>query len=230
MPASHRATTAVATLPAVLLTLLLAGCDTAPEGDAGATPSAEIDTVDAADATDRPERLRDTLRIEGMVEPVDLRLFRTPDDFPLPFTAYVPEEMAVSADESGVVDFVAEFGGERNEDTLMHLYVFPEDTPWQEAVATAKGYKTSRGIPIGRGIEIIADQFARPDFPWAEEAYRYRYESGDQWYGGSLGVGRRGDRPFMIVTHWPVEYEEGFAPRAEWIRATWRWWDGAPLQ
>lgn len=226
MPASHTPSPA----PAVLLTLLLTGCADAPERDAAEGPSDAAPTTSAADDAHRPDRLMDTLTVEGMAEPVELRLFSTPNDFPLPFTAYVPEDMAVSADESGVVDFVAEFGGTRDDDAFMHLYVFPRNTPWQEALATAKGYKTSRGIPVSRGIEIIADELPAPDLPWAEEAYRFRYQSGGAWYGGTLGVGLHGDTPFMIVTHRPVESAEGFQPRAERIRATWRWSDGTPLR
>lgn len=226
MPASHAPSIALA----ILLTLLLPGCADAPERDAAEDPSDTPHATSAEDAAPRPDRLLDTLTVEGMAEPVELRLFSTPEDFPLPFSAYVPRDMVISTDPSGVVDFVAEFGGTRDDDTFMHLYVFPRDTPWQEALATAKGYKTSRGIPVSRGIEIIADELGVPDLPWAEEAYRYRYQSGGAWYGGMLGVGLHRDTPFMIVTHRPVDSAEGFAPRAERIRATWRWSDGTALR
>lgn len=212
----------------VLLGLLgapIAGCS--PADDAAADPEG----ASANEAGDRPATVTDTILLEGMAEPIELELFETPDDFPLPFTAYFPADMAASADaEDGTAHFVAAFGGVRNEDAFLHLYVFPAGTPWQEASATALGYKAGRGIPAGRNVEPIAEDLAEPSLDWAVEAYRYRYQAGGQWFGGTIGVGTHQDRPFLILRHWPEEYVEGFSPRADFITETWRWGDGSPLR
>lgn len=211
----------------VLLGLLgapLVGCT--PADDAADDPRAGP----ATEVEDRPASRTDTVLLEGMAETIELELFRTPENFPLPFTAYVPADMAASADtEDGTAHVVAEFGGVRNEDAFVHLYVFPAGTPWQEAVATARGYEAGRGIPAGRNVEPIAEDLPEPSLDWAGEAYRYRYQAGGQWFGGTIGVGTRQDRPFLILRHWPAEYVEGFSPRADFIMETWRWSDGSPL-
>ena len=208
-------------------------------GTGGDAANEEVATEDSAtqhadengSAADvRPATRSDTIRIEGMAEPIALRLFTAPDDFPLPFTAYAPEEMAAERSGESTVDFIAEFGGVRNEDAFVHLYIFPEGTDRQAALAAAKAYKTGRGIPISQGLEIIADATRPPHLRWAEEAYRFRYQSVDGWYAGTLGVGQKGERYFMILRHRPAEYGDGFAPRADLITETWRWGDGTPLQ
>lgn len=183
----------------------------------------------ASPAEARPATRTDTLLIEGVQEPVQAQLFEA-EDFPLPFSTYVPADMATELDESErTAHFTAEFGGVRNEDTFVHVYVFPEGTDNQEALALAKGYKSGRGIPVSRGIEIIADELRPPRMDWALKAYRFRYEDHNGWYGGTIGVGLHDGRPFMIVRHYPLEYEEGFQPRADLITRNWQWGDGTGL-
>lgn len=211
-----------------VLLLGLSGC-----GESSADRSRDVAENGAASdgpASARADSRTDTLRIEGVPEPITLRLFRADDDFPLPFTTYVPEEMAASTDESeGTAHFTAEFGGVRNEDAFIHLYVFPPDTHLEEAVALAKGYKTGRGIPVSRGIELIADELMPPHMDWAVQGFRFRYEGEDGVYAGTIGVGRHQDRHFMLLRHYPAEYGEGFEPRADLITDTWNWADGTGL-
>lgn len=164
-----------------------------------------------------------------MPQEIELTLFRA-DDFPLPFSAYVPGDMAAERTEERAVHVFAEFGGQRRENAFLHVYVFPEETGRQEALATAKGYKTGRGLPVSQGLEPVADEVEPPGLEWAMEAYRFRYQVEGRWYAGTLGVGRHGDRYYMIVRHRPVEMGDGFAPRADLIMETWRWADGTGLR
>lgn len=223
MPANH-------TSPAVtvLLGLLLAAAAGCPPADEA---TSDPEAAPATETRERPATRSDTILLEGMAEPIELELFETPDGFPLPFTAYFPSDMAASADaDDGTAHFVAEFGGVRNEDAFLHVFVFAEGTPWQEALATARGYEAGRGIPAGRNVEPIAEDLREPSLAWAGEAWRYRYQAGGQWFGGTIGVGTHQDRPFLILRHRPQEYAEGFGPRADFITETWRWSDGSPLE
>ena len=164
-----------------------------------------------------------------MSELIQARLLEA-DDFPLPFSAYVPVDMGSELDESdGTAHFTAEFGGLRNEDAFVHVYVFPLGTDLQRAAAMAKAYKTGRGIPVSQGLEFIADEFVPSYLAWAVEAYEFRYENDRGWFAGTLGVGRHNDRYFMIIRHYPVEYAEGFQPRANVITRSWQWADGSGL-
>lgn len=227
-------TRAVALAALTGLTGLATACadsDRRPVEDADDGSSAPVDGARADSQTaDRPGTRTDTIRIEGMAEPMELRLFRTPDGFPLPFSAYVPADMAASADpEEGTAHFTAEFGGMRNEDAFIHVFVFPPGTPLQEAVALARGYEASHGVPADRGIEPVAEPLSHPDTGWAVEAYRFLYQSEREWLAGTIGVGQRGDRFYMIVRHYPQEYGDGFGPRAAVLLDSWRWSDGARL-
>jgi hypothetical protein len=227
VPVNHHAPPVFALVLGLVLALV--GCDTT-EDESWDDPPPPLPAQAAPGAEERPGTRTDTIQLEGMAEPIELRLFKV-DDFPLPFSAYVPADMSPSSDsEEGTAHFVAEFGGTRNEDAFVHVLVFPAGTPWQEAVATARGYEAGRGIPAGRGLEPVSDQMPAPSLRWAIEAYRYRYQSGGAWFGGTIGVGLREDRPFLILRHWPQEYAEGFAPRADLITETWRWADGTPLR
>lgn len=205
-----------------------AGCGDPPGEAARDDGAAAADTPAAERAASRAE----TLSIEGMPEPLSLRLFEAPDDFPVPFAAYVPDDMDPRADPSErTAHFTAEFGGARNDDAFVHLYVFQEGTPLREAVGAARGYSAGRsGIPVSRGMDPLTDDGPPPELSWAIESFRFRYQHGDQWYLGSVGVGRENQRHFMIVRHYPAEFADGFAPRADLILETWRWADGSPLR
>lgn len=219
---------------AIAMTVALgvtAACGEVAREPARANGEGRASAMDTS-ATERPITRTDTVSLEGMREPMALRLFRTPENFPLPFTAYVPEDMDPRADASdGTAHFTAEFGGVRNEDAFVHLFVFPEGTPLPEAVATARGYTAGRsGIPVSRGVEPVTDDNPPPDLDWALESFRFHYQGAGPWYAGAVAVGRHDQRHFMIVRHYPVEYADGFGPRAGLVLETWRWAGGSPLR
>lgn len=226
--------TAVAAALSLVLLPAFTGCGEGPREEEGYAPAAGADAAERegepGEPGERPPTAVDTIFIEGTPEPVPLRLHRSSDDFPLPFTTYVPADMEPSTDpDEGTAHFTAVFGGVRNEDAFFHVYVFPEGTRAQEAVATARGYKTGRGVPVSGGLEPISDQLSSPDLAWAIQAYRFLYQNGGQWYAGTLGVGEREGRFYMMVQHYPAEYGDGFAPRAALIGSTWHWADGSRL-
>lgn len=210
--------------------------DAAPAGDA-ARSSDEARAAERGDALPRRPRSRtDTLMVEGTPEPVRLTLFRSPEGFPLPFSVYVPEDMRAEVEdgdasdaEGSAVRFVAEFGGQRNPGAFVHLFVFPPGTDQNRAIAQARAYEVSRGVPVSRGLDPLADSGREAGMPWALRAFAFRYESGGQWYVGAIGIGEKGGRFYQIVRHFPAEYGDGFGPRAELISRAWRWADGTSL-
>lgn len=221
-----------------LFLLLAAACSDSSPDAAGGTDAA-TNTADPASApapdtsvAERPATATDTILLEGLPEAVPLRLIRSPGGFPLPFTAYVPTAMDPefsTAGDGATLDIVAEFGGRRNDDAFLHLYVFPEGTSRQAAEAAALAYRAGRGIPVSRGLEPLAAPRDRTSMPWALDAYRFRYQSGGQWLVGRMGVGHRSERYFLLVRHYPEEYAEGFAPRADLVLQSWLWSDGSTL-
>lgn len=219
-----------------MLAIAAAAC-----GDPEATPAADAEAgadalaSEAEQPPDRPERITDTVMVEGMPETMQLRLYRTPEDFPLGFSAYVPEDMQPegSAEGGGAsVRFVADYGDDEDAETqqaFVHLFVFPPGTDANAAIGSARGYTASRGVPVSMGIEPLGGEGPAVTPPWAFEAYRFNYEVEDRWFNGTIGVGEHEGRLFQLVVHYPEELAEGFEPRAELIRRSWRWADGEQL-
>lgn len=237
MPTTRRPS--LTSLPGLILVALVpaaSGCggDGAGAGrggdrsDGSASAAIASDTVSARRSAER----QGTVRIEGMAIP--LRLFHTGDDFPLPFSAYVPSDVAAGtsgrAEYGGAsVHFYANSAGQRNEEAFLHLFVFPPGTIRAEALAAARSYATGAGAPVIRGTERLLEHERAIATPWAIRAYRFRYRRGAGWFVGFIGTGEHGGRFYRLVEHYPAEHGDGFTPRAAVILSTWRWADGAPL-
>lgn len=218
-------------ISALLVLFSAAACNPSDEADAGA---AADDSPAVETAQERPAERLDTLLLEGMPEPIMLRLYSTPEDVMPGFGAYVPADMVVEEgelEEDGgwSVHFQAAFGGRRNPDAFVHFYVYPDSMSREGASGAVLGYKTGRGVPVSTGIEPLPEPEAGRRMPWALESYTFRYQSGGQWYLGSIGLGRQAGRFFHIITHYPAEYGDGFGPRAALLLETWRWRDGTRL-
>ena len=230
MPSRHLIT-------AIILLGSLAGCTGQGDqaaADADSAGDREPPRAVFADPEPRPATRTDTIGLEGMPTPMQLRLFQTEEDFPLPFSTYVPPDMAAEVEETAGAGasarFVAEFGGRRNDRAFVHLYVFPAGTDRNTAIASVRAYGESRGIPVSQGLEPIQEPDVTDRMRWAIEPYTFRYQSGGQWFMGTIGVGQHNDRYYQLVRHHPAEYADGFAPRADLIYELWRWADGTGLQ
>ena len=163
----------------------------------------------------RPDTVTDTLLVEGMPERMRLRLVRSPEGFPLPFSAYVPVDMEMAERPPGedpAVRFVAAFGGVRNEDAFMELAAYPEGLDERAAVARAEAV-------AGEGAEPLDD----PGYAWAERGWRWRGEEGGEAYTALLILGRREGRWLHVLRRYPPEYGDGFAPRAGLVLESLRW-------
>ncbi|HSH46358.1 MAG TPA: hypothetical protein VK966_10995 [Longimicrobiales bacterium] len=225
----------------ILLLLVTAACAQgdpgAENGDSGALPAPAPDTEtatptpdpDRTPGEDRPGSRSDTVYLEGMPEPMELTLFRTPQGFPLAFSAYVPSDFEAEREAEDAVQFVAAFGGQRNEDAFVHVYIHPEGTDEQAAVGTIRTFGSSRGIPVSMGIEPMPAEDVTQTVPWADRAFTFRYQGDPGWITGTMALGQHDGRYFHIVTHYPAEYGDGIGPRVAKILETWEWADGTPL-
>jgi hypothetical protein len=121
--------------------------------------------------------------------------------------------------------FTADFGGARDQDAVVHVYVYPEGTPEREARHFLEAFLSSRGVPGGRIDPRTASEDGRI-YPWseAEEGYSFQTDAAE-WILGTIILGRHAGRSFHIVVQYPEAYAEGFVPRAEMILETWRWED-----
>jgi hypothetical protein len=165
----------------------------------------------------------DTIYIEGMPEPVQLQLVESPAIFPMPFTTYIPPGFRFEEIRRGdqpEVRFVAEFGGQRNSDAFLEIAAYPTGLTLEAAEERARhaADADARLLPA-----------ASSDIPWAIREWRStkRRDAGE--VVARVILGRQGDRFFQMRIRHPVEYAEGFGPRAAIVLQEWRWSDGSPI-
>jgi hypothetical protein len=213
--------------------LLVAACDPEPAGrpqadDAPApVPSPTANNTPAAGA-DRPETRTDTLLLEGMPEPVELRLIRAGQG-PLPFSTYVPPDMQAEVTEEGAVArFTAAFAGRPRADAFLEVYLFPPGTGPEQAVASARDYLPGQlGADAPRTGRFEGEEEAQPA---TLDSFVFTYRRQGQDYTGSIAVLRAAGRLVRVVQHYPAEMGDGFGPRTEMILRHWQWADGSRLQ
>ncbi|HET6568192.1 MAG TPA: hypothetical protein VFG50_09520 [Rhodothermales bacterium] len=185
-------------------------------GAAAARPGAPVDEGVTADL---PATKQDTILLEGMPEPVQLQLFRTPDSFALPFYTYHPSDMVGQLIDAGVgntVRFTANFGGRLTDNATLEIYVYPlgrsREDAHAEMASLARDHQSSR-----------AEEHR---YPWSLEEYAFQSPE----LVGRYALGLHEERYFRIHVAYPPEFGDGFPPRAAVILDQWHWVDdGAKL-
>jgi hypothetical protein len=162
----------------------------------------------------RPETLTTTVSVEGEPTEVELQLF---DEAGMPFTTYVPaeeftEDVAASGEGEGV-RFYFSPTGTPDEQAYLHIF-FPTDAP--DAEAMSELLMGEEGLLTTNGWQVV-DRTNSVRFPWAEERIVYEQPTPQGTYMGSIFVGEHEGKSFIAFTHYPVEYGDGFEPRAEVI-------------
>ncbi len=163
----------------------------------------------------RPDSLLEVRVREGKRRRATLRLYRSPAEFLLPFTVYLPEgvEPRLEAAESLELGPPEEDGS----DARIAVLVLPEGITAAEARSRALeriermgGWATR--TPDGGGGSVAHWRYLGPGLV------------------GSLSLGRHGERFFFLDVRYRPGRDDGFAPDAARVRDTWRWSDdGRPL-
>ncbi|MES2766219.1 MAG: hypothetical protein V4642_10140 [Bacteroidota bacterium] len=155
----------------------------------------------------------DTILIEGKREAVKLTSYNEPNygvkTF-IPGRDFIPEPSA--SGEGMSVNFIANFGGRKNPNAHVNIF-FPAGNP---------GLDQLRDMTIGpQGLLaenkwrlIRSDKKAKMPYSWAQEQYVFQHKDGDQYSSGSVIIGESAGRGMQIIVEYPVEYAEGFMPRA----------------
>ena len=200
-----------------LLVATLAACGPGPPSESEATVDA--DPAPAADAGPtagpappkpeaRPATLRDTVRVEGVAQPVTLRLV-TVEDVPLPFSTYVRDGWShdvVSSGEGTAVQFTAGDG-------LVSLFVPTEAGSEADVLPFAEAAAASRGAAEPLAVAGLP--------PWASAGYTF--SGGDE--AGRALVGQHGGTWFQVLVAYPIEIADGFVPGADVVLDRLRWTD-----
>lgn len=202
--------------------LFLAACewpaqDSAPAGD----PLADADTLAHADTLHLPETQQDTLWIEGMAEPTVLHLYRSGDDFPMPFRTYLPGEWRIEdIPEERSIAFtpVGPLAGRAR----VSVRAYPPAMTLTDAVERLH-IRTAFDAEAPQPATVAAAE-ERPEWAITEMVA----VAGPLVRRSLLGA--HGGRFFEIVARYPVEAGDGFEPRKDKILSEWRWEDtGEPL-
>ena len=187
-----------------ILSCVVAACN----GEAGDASQHQQQAANAISAEHRPAEKTDSIRIEGMSEPLRLNLAQPSSS--IPFATYVPADMKfeeVSSGEGEGYYFYTNFAGKKNEHAYLLIFIVPPNTNQLQAVQLLKAYAASRG-------NIPPAQFDR--FSFTRDGVDYL---------GSIELRMHGDRFYYIAQQYPVEYAEGFVPRAQRIMNEWQWLD-----
>lgn len=166
----------------------------------------------------RPDTTNTEISIEGATEKMQLFLMKSPDEFPLSFSTYIPIDMKVARmrEEGGLVlRIMAAFGGRPNKEAQLTIGAF------------ARGIQSNtvhtRVLKKARSIASLSEDPAR--YPWAQTVYSLQ---GDR--SGFLALAEKNSRWFYLLASYPPEYADGMGPRINKVIEQWRWQDnGKPL-
>ncbi len=176
----------------------------------------------------REARKTDSINLEGATEKLEMTLF----DPGLLFSTYYPSDMVAErlpAEDGAKVRFHANFGGVENKDVYMEIFLLKEAgelMDMKSRILGGDGMMATNGWQVEPAHATVGDLC-----PWAHESYSFVDPRVRPAATVQVCVGLHKDRPFYVILHYPMEYSEGFAPRAGLILRNIRWEDnGDPLR
>lgn len=166
-----------------------------------------------ASETQRIETKEVVIQIEGMAETVPVRLLSAPDEFPISFSTYIPDDMRVDtiySDEGITLQITAAFGGNYNAEAHVSIFAFPAATTKDQAEQTV--------------FSFDAEPVEEKRYAWPEAEYQLQGAR-----SGFLALASHEETWFYILAAYPPEYGDGMGPRIHLILDEWQWSSGEPL-
>ena len=180
--------------------------------DAPGSATGDPAVVHHAEPPARPAEKIDSIQIEGTYERFNAKLVAATAS--PRFSTYVPESMLYEPASSGEGDghyFYTNFGGNRNDNAFLLVFVFPEGTTEAQAQQMVQAFKTSRNVTTTEGE-------------------RFTFQRDGTRFHGGISLRDENGRYYYVAEQYPAEYGDGFGPRAEFIKKQWVWLDtGAGL-
>jgi hypothetical protein len=166
-----------------------------------------------ADRT-RPATKIVTVSLEGQATQMELRLFQQDS---LSFTTYYPvtgftPEVARSA-QATKVQFYFSPTGSKDENAYVSVFIPDRAVSPQAMQDLILG---ERGLLVDNQWELV-DRTDIVSYPWATEKLIYQQVSNAdsaEMAVGSIYIGQEAGQTFYVVTHYPIEYGDGFEPRS----------------
>lgn len=180
-----------------------------------ATPNNQPEeTPDTTQASTRPSTKTDTINIEGEESEVTLKLY---DELSQVFTTYFPKDDFVAESASSGADtgniFYYNVDGNKNRDVYVSIS-FPtgaNNAEQLERLLTAKG-----GL-VQKNQWQMEERTKDVPYSWAKEKIIYKQPGSEDNLLVQLYMGEANGKVFYVITHYPAEYGDGFAPRANFI-------------
>ena len=181
----------------------------------GVTTNNQPDST--AGTTQESERLStktDTISVEGEKSEVTLKLY---DELSKVFTTYFPkDDFVVETHRSGADTgsiFYYNVGGTKNKD----VYVSVSFPTWANNPEQLERLLTAKGGLVQRNQWQMENRTKEVPYPWAKEKILYKQPGSSQNILAELYIGEGNGKVFYVITHYPAEYGDGFAPRADFI-------------
>jgi hypothetical protein len=164
--------------------------------------------------TNRPTTKTATITIEGEQNSITLKLY---DQYSNLFTTYYPKKdflpEAVSSGEGTGVRFIANFGGNRNQNAYVSVSFLNSFKTLEQLRNFVSG---NNGLIASNKWQVVSRTRNTP-YRWAKEKIVFNKKQGTQNITGTVYLGQQKDKVFYVMTHYPVEYGDGFPPRANFI-------------
>lgn len=214
----------------ILVTALVTACgndgETADASHTGLAPrtdaSIDVDSQrlgePATSLPERPATMRDTITANGVERVETFDLVRSPPGFILPFSTYMPEDLAVEFDTAGTTDLVTFSGGAGGE-AFMMVAIYPAGTTALQVEDTV------RQLVVSRAPGIDASSAVSPP-SWGQWAVELSYpESVGEWVAGSAVIAQYGPRFFHVLRLFPARFADEIRPALDAVLEHWRWDD-----
>ncbi|WP_242039844.1 hypothetical protein [Anabaena sphaerica] len=161
-------------------------------------------------AKERPINKTATISVEGEKTTVNLKLY----SYKNLFSTYFPErdflvETATSTQPKGV-KLISNFGGVKNENAYIQ-FAFPNN--FKTIGEVRKFINGKNGILASNRWKFVS-RTSTVTYPWAKE--KIAFSKGKDMIG-DIYIGEQNGKVFYVITHLPVEYGDGFAPRENLI-------------
>lgn len=143
---------------------------------------------------------KDFLEIEGIKEETTFYFVKNEE---LNISTYYPEDMLVQNEKDKII-FYANFGNHEERDAFIEIYKLNGDVFSQQKEIVENVYH-----------DYAITENRKEDFVFAFSEQEFILQKGD--FFGIASVFHRGNQFFGMLIHFPLEYEEGFLPRAEKI-------------
>ncbi|MEA5577824.1 hypothetical protein [Anabaena sp. UHCC 0451] len=176
------------------------------------SPKSSLITVDKTlgtsneSAQNRPTNKTVTISVEGEKISIPVKLYQAKNLFSTYFPATDFLVQSEDAKNIKVVKFIANFGGDKNENAYIQ-FTFPNNLKTVEEVREFINRKN--GLIASSQWQVIS-RSSTVTYPWAKE--KIAFSKGEDIVG-DIYIGSQNGKLFYVITHLPLEYRDGFTPR-----------------